>query len=272
MDALLEAIENQPTDVYSLETAASVGQLIGAKYLVIGEVTGELNLRVSLRLVAVDTGEVVSTGGTELGEPQIADLIRLVRPPRYRIGTGAVFETLIPLEFAGVGASVDFLYLVPKLHALRAGVRVYGLLPSAGQLTYRSYYSPGLSLYASLEPDWYASAVISYGLRMRPSRFLALWPEILAGYLFLPFNAMRSYYETPRDYNLTSDEIHHNIFIGAAFRSVLIPDSPVSVYFLVGYKQFLLKFEDDLIFLSANEVYSERPFAITVQAGLFLFF
>lgn len=223
INKIVSQLELEQTGLYDSKKTASVGNLVGARYMIVGSVSemgGFYN--VALRVVKIETGEVLVTESKEIPVNVMDSVAALYKPAAYRVllgaglmkrnignlsNTGSDFDVLLGL-FYQISGNNEFLFFgdfqIPK----QAG---------------RGYDDSTLSVQTQLT----ATIAAGYAYKIPITRIFSMKPVVALGYQFAKYG--------PSVSGAASYSYNSPIFYGSIFLTFL-ENSPVSFWIAPGFE------------------------------------
>ena len=137
IEKIIDTLKLGLTGLYDEKTVASIGNLVGAEYMVLGSVTDIGGFyRINTRVVRVETGITIVNENLEIDSVLLEKESQKYMPPRYRIMLGSSL-TYNPQDFDlsfntldrdyNLGISAGFYYDFKPDHSLSAIINYYVL-------------------------------------------------------------------------------------------------------------------------------------------------
>lgn len=273
IDRVIESLNMGLTGLYDEKTAASIGHLIGAEYLVLGSVTKLAGFyRVNVRMVEVETGATIVNESLELDSVLIDKESLKYMPPKYRIriGTAGVYDKLMRGGIECIGMTLGFSYEYRPRHSILLHSTYYfwgGWIDHEGGAP--DYYDTSTIYLNELE------AAVGYGYSIPVTRNLTAELSLSVGLLRIPWD-VDTYYEDQMTPKKTTDTgVYTDLFIYPSVSFSLSGDNPISVFLSAGYRYAFLADEVSVPSAkpSTDYVLPELPFNdFSMKAGLQLYF
>ena len=259
IDKIIDSLKLGLSGLYDEKTVASIGNLVGAEYMVLGSVTDIGGFyRINARVVRVETGITIVNENLEIDSVLLEKESQKYMPPRYRVMLGSSL-TYNPQDFNldfktidsdyNIGLSAGVYYDIKPEHTLSLLVNYYLLNMGSFMQKWQSYYPDDLepiidTIYFS-NPEVYLKSqyeiMLGYGYNIKVSKFLMNRLNIYLGYLLAKIYSKdeHGYTASDTDYFTDIESKYHNyctFLINPVVDFMINYDSPISLILSLGYR------------------------------------
>ena len=277
LNKILETLSLEQTGLYDSDKIASLGKLIGAQYIVVGSVSDFAGFyRISVRIVKVETGEIVLIDALEIDKDLMEEASEKYLPANYRLSLSGVYKYRFneeKSEYEG-GFGIGFSYDIKMNHSILFNFR-YLFDQRRGSQNFPASNLP-LSykeVFTKYYLDHSIELMLGYGYIIPVTRNLSLRPKINFGFSRLMYridiNEEREV-EFDSERTVLSDETYiyetgfknqDFLFIQPGIDLLLMYNNPVSVIFSFNYNKYLSKFKFTQKYQNFPEYVSEKDFS-----------
>lgn len=299
IDKIIDSLKLGLSGLYDEKTVASIGNLVGAEYMVLGSVADIGGFyRINARVVNVETGITIVNENLELDSRLLEKESQKYLPPRYRImlGSSLIYN---PQDFNlsfntldrgyNLGISAGFYYDFKPDHSLSAIINYYAL--NMGDYKDDMDYSDGIPEPGIYSEMYYMKSYISipfqyeimfgYGYKIDISKYLSARTNLYVGYLVTQIKTyIRSGYRdtvAPYDNIDYSERKTHNsgtIFINPTVDFMINESNPLSFIMSTGYryafKDFDLYIPKDYEAITFDEVFNFSGFNLRLGLQFYI--
>ncbi|MCP5514000.1 MAG: hypothetical protein H7A26_00880 [Spirochaetales bacterium] len=299
IEKIIDTLKLGLTGLYDEKTVASIGNLVGAEYMVLGSVTDIGGFyRINTRVVRVETGITIVNENLEIDSVLLEKESQKYMPPRYRIMLGSSL-TYNPQDFDlsfntldrdyNLGISAGFYYDFKPDHSLSAIINYYVL--NMGDYKDDMDYSDGIPEPGTYSEMYYMKSYISipfqyeimlgYGYKIEVSKYLSARTNLYAGYLVTRIKTyIRSGYRDPiapyDDIYYSERKTHDSgtIFINPTIDFMVNESNPLSFIISLGYryafKDFNVYIPKDYDPITFDEVFNLSGFNLRMGLQLYI--
>lgn len=192
---ILSQLEIEQTGLYDSKKTSSVGNLVGAKFMIVGSVS-ELGTQfnISIRIVKIETGEVIVTESKEIPTETMNSVAALYKPAPYRVIIGAGFLTQ-KIGSQTINGSIEFnagiLYELATNHLLLFNI-TGSFFTTSSAPGFTTAVTPAIgaqSQYnAFLRRKSQINILLGYAYAFYPTQILSIKPYISAGMSIAAFD------------------------------------------------------------------------------------
>ncbi len=278
LDKLLEAVELQLTGLYDMDTVVQVGNLAGAQALLYPELIAAGNaLRLSYRLVDLETSEILLSSGADLSTGETNSILKMLQGPAYRLRAGVSYQHIPAISSHTLGGNLGFNYTINNLHRLSLNTNIgYTAFFASGFDSPVSSFSNASYTYEIFFYPKYIDfdSGISYGLKISAGKFWSIVPEIGAGYICLGYDSLLDYY----NYDTTSSAYNHNFRwytspygeIAVSFESQ--GAGPTGFFVRPAFRYYLNEFENSISYDAMSDTINEQLWGFQISTGMTFYF
>jgi curli biogenesis system outer membrane secretion channel CsgG len=240
---IVSQLELEQTGLYDSKKTAAVGNLIGAKFMVVGsvsEIGGFFNT--SLRIVKIETGEIILSESKEISAITMNSVADLYKPADYRFILGAglmgqkaagqMFHAALDLHLA---INYAFTQKHNALFSVSGSIIDTGASPGIG-ITYTATSGVQTPYKTSLIRSHFFNILAGYSYSIHITPILSIKPYLAAGIGFGSYRA-NLLSNIKQEINFTSPVAEIGTYI------TILERNPLSLWISPGFNYAFNKFE-----------------------------
>ena len=271
---IIETLSLQQTGLYDYDKIVSLGKLIGARYIVVGSVNDFAGFyRITVRIVKIETGEIISADALELDKHLIEEESEKYLPANYRFSISGIYKYKHKFEEyqSEGGFDIGFSYDIKKNHSILFDFR-YNFYKK-NRIGFEDFWATGFA-WTYYNFDHSIEFMLGYGYIIPLTRNLSFRPKINLGYSHLIYQIWynKEEYEGVRYYYETGLKSCNLFFIQPGFDLLLMYNNPVSIFLSLSYDKYLSKFKFSQKYHNYPEYTSEKDLsALEIRMGVQVF-
>ncbi len=240
---IISQLELEQTGLYDSKKTAAVGNLIGAKYMVVGSIS-ELGgfYNTALRIVKVETGEVIISESKEISAGTMNAVAELYKPASYRIILGAGLmgqntakQTLDASLDLHLAMSYEFLSNNHALFSVSGSIIETSATPGLG-IGYTTATGTQTSYKSFLFRRHFFNILAGYAYSINITPILTIKPYIAAGVGFGAFGS-NLLSNVKQEINFVSPMAEVGLYL------TILEKNPFSFWISPGFNYAFSKFE-----------------------------
>lgn len=228
INKIVSQLEIEQTGLYDSKKTASVGNLVGAQFMIVGSVTeigGFYN--VTLRVVKIETGEVFVTESKVIPTNVMDSVAELYKPAAYRILLGAGLMKRNIGNLSNTGSDFDVLLGLFYQISGNNEFLIFGdfQIPKSSSRFYEDSV-PGVNA-LSVQTQLTATVAAGYAYRIPITRIFSIKPAATFGYQFAKYGPSVS---GSAAYSYNSPILYSSLFL------TFLENNPVSFWLAPGFE------------------------------------